>query len=78
MSSLLAVGSGLVSSVEQALQGAGITIGAVGLTEMEVPEKLTWGGQQQLSVHRLLGGQRVVDAMGADDRTLDWSGPYSG
>ena len=74
----LATGSGAASGVLQALAGPGITVGGVALTDMEVPEKLTWGGGQQLVVHRLLGGQRVVDALGPDDRTLDWSGLMRG
>ena len=73
-----AVLSGLVASTEQALAGPGITIGGVGLTEMEVPDKLTWGGTQMLAVHKLIGGQRVIDAMGQDDRTLDWGGLMRG
>lgn len=78
MAGTYAVVTGLLSTVEQALAGPGITIGGIGLSDMEVPEKLTWGGQQQLAVHRLIGGQRVIDAMGPDDRTLDWSGLLRG
>lgn len=76
--SFLAIGAGLVSSVEQALRGPGLTIGGIGLSEMEVPEKMTWGGQQQMVVHKIIGGQRVIDAMGTDDRTLEWSGLMRG
>lgn len=78
MSQFLAVSTGLVSSVQQATSGPGITIGGIGLSDMEVPEKLTWGGTQQLVVHRMLGGQRVIDAMGPDDRTLDFGGLIRG
>jgi hypothetical protein len=41
---------------------------------MEVPSQIVTGGAQRLSVHELVGGVRVVDAMGRSDRPLEWSG----
>jgi hypothetical protein len=42
----------------------------------EQPESIPFGGEQELVVHRLVGGMRVVDAMGADDMDLTWSGRF--
>ena len=53
-------------------QGAFVFSGA------EVPEKITFGGDQMLAVHKLVGGLRVVDAMGPDDHALSWSGWFLG
>lgn len=44
----------------------------------EAPEQIAFGGEQALLVHKLPGGDRVVDAMGPDDRDLSWSGRFRG
>ena len=44
----------------------------------EVPEKITIGGDQMLTTHKLVGGLRVVEAMGPDDHALSWSGWFLG
>lgn len=55
-----------------------ITLGGVSFESFEVPEALVFGGQHQTTVHRLPGGARVIDAMGPDDATIDWSGIFLG
>jgi len=45
---------------------------------LEVPAQIVTGGAQRLSVHELVGGVRVVDAMGRSDRPLEWSGMMLG
>jgi hypothetical protein len=44
----------------------------------EIPEGIEVGGIQQLVVHELIGGIRVVDAMGRRDNALEWSGWFMG
>lgn len=44
----------------------------------EVPEEIRFGGSQTLSVKRLIGGQKIIDAMGRDDLPLEWSGIFTG
>jgi len=57
--------------------GAGaVTLGSLTFREFEVPESIPWGGQQQTTVHKFPGGSRQIDAMGRDDRSLDWSGVF--
>ena len=56
----------------------GLMLGSVAFQAFEVPERLRFGGRQRLSVHILPGGGRVVDAMGADEGPLSWSGVFSG
>lgn len=44
----------------------------------EVPEHITVGGSHKLVIHSLVGGARVIDAMGRDDADLSWSGHFLG
>lgn len=44
----------------------------------EVPPEIPFGGEQQLVIHKLPGGRRVVDAMGRDDSQLEWRGIITG
>lgn len=39
---------------------------------------MPWGGKQQLAIHKQLGGQRVIDAMGPDPRPIEWHGLFFG
>ena len=57
---------------------ATITIGGISLSEWEIPERINFGGKQQVSVHKLLGGNRVVDTMGPDPDDVRWSGRFRG
>ncbi|QMV32417.1 hypothetical protein 8G_00023 [Ralstonia phage Hyacinthe] len=40
----------------------------------EIPESIPFGGTQRLARHDLVGGTRVVDAMGAFTEPINWSG----
>lgn len=52
--------------------------GIFNFSRYEVPEKIGFGGEQKLAVHELVGGVRVVDAMGRSDAPLEWSGLFQG
>lgn len=56
----------------------GLVLGPVAFGAFEVPERIRFGGRQRLAVHALPGGGRVVDAMGADEGPIQWSGVFSG
>ncbi len=45
-------------------------------TGAEVPEQIAFGGRQLLNTHKMIGGRRVVQAMGGDDAPLSWSGIF--
>lgn len=51
-----------------------VKLGDFVFTSYEVPERIAFGGEQRLAVHELVGGVRVVDAMGRSDMPLSWSG----
>jgi len=55
-----------------------LTLGQVTFQNFEIPESINFGGGQSLSVKKLIGGQRVVDAMGRDDDDISWSGLFQG
>lgn len=55
-----------------------LKLGEFEFDNLEIPEAMPFGGDQRLVVHRLVGGARVVDAMGREDRNLDWSGIFLG
>lgn len=51
-----------------------LILGSIIFEGFEIPEQIGLGGDHMLSVHKLLGGQRVIDKMGPDDRDIEWSG----
>ena len=53
-------------------------LGPVAFQGFEVPERISLGGKQQLAVHNLPGGGRVVDALGPEEAPMRWSGTFSG
>lgn len=57
----------------------GLTLGSVVFQGFEIPERINGlGGEQALVVHKLVGGARIIDAMGADDAAKSWSGRFRG
>jgi hypothetical protein len=61
-----------------AVMSSALVLGSVLFSSFEIPEQITFGGKQRLVVHALPGGGRVVDAMGAEDAPVRWSGIFSG
>lgn len=57
---------------------APVRIGSVTLTGMEVPSGVTFGGQQQIVIHRLPGGDRVIDLGGNDPNRIEMQGIFLG
>ncbi|QTD88735.1 hypothetical protein [Burkholderia anthina] len=55
-----------------------VQLGDFVFADTEIPERIPFGGRQALAVHELVGGQRVVDAMGAREDALEWSGTFRG
>lgn len=55
-----------------------VTLGSFQFSGFEIPTQLPFGGSQALSIHKLVGGDRVVDAMGRDYAPISWSGLFFG
>jgi hypothetical protein len=54
----------------------GVVLGDFVFAGFEVPEQITFGGKQAMTVHKLPGGERVVDLMGPDEGAIEWSGTF--
>jgi prophage DNA circulation protein len=68
-----------LAAVNALFGGYGIvTLGPVQFQGQEVPDVIQIGGGHSLKIHKLPGGQRVIDAMGRDDCPLTWSGVMFG
>lgn len=82
MSGALARALGAVSAVGNAFTlltgGSVVTLDSFAFQAFEVPERVKWGGDQKLAVHRFPGGARVIDAMGPDPHAIEWSGVMLG
>lgn len=55
-----------------------LQLGDVIFSGFEIPESIAFGGEQLLSVHQLVGGTRVIDAMGRSEAPVEWSGRFRG
>jgi hypothetical protein len=55
-----------------------VTLDDIAFAGFEVPESMPFGGGHSLSVKKLIGGKRVIDAMGADEDPIEWSGRFRG
>lgn len=51
-----------------------LTLGDFVFSESEIPERIPFGGEQAIVKHDLIGGGRILQAMGAFDTSLEWSG----
>jgi hypothetical protein len=64
--------------VDITVQQLAIQIGPVGLRDFEVPTAISFGGEQRVHVHRLYGGSRVVEPLGAEPATIRFEGVFTG
>ncbi|MGT2505667.1 hypothetical protein [Cupriavidus basilensis] len=55
-----------------------LKLGDITFQRNEIPESMPFGGEHALVVHRLVGGVKVVDAMGAFTGPIEWSGWFEG
>jgi hypothetical protein len=58
--------------------GAPMQIGSVTLDDWSTPELVTVGGTQNLVIHELPGGAKVIDTMGSFSKDLTWTGMMLG
>ena len=61
-----------------ALTGGIVVLDTMVLLDFEVPERISYGGQQQMTVHKMPGGGRVFDKMGPDPSPIQWQGIFLG
>jgi hypothetical protein len=70
----------VASALETLAFGAAgpVVLGSFAFQDFEVPESITLPVRQAVAVHRLIGGERVLDAMGADYGDVAWAGVMLG
>ncbi len=73
-----AFGLGLASALLVAVDQAPVVLGSVVFEGHEVPSRIGVGGAHAVTIHRLPGGGRIVDAMGVDDSAISWGGFFTG
>ena len=78
MSGFITTALGRASAISDVLFGdhGALVLGTVTFSAFELPEKMPWGGGQAHKVHKLPGGNRVIDTMGRDDHAISWSGTF--
>ena len=55
-----------------------LKLGDFTFTNMGIPNKIPLGGEQRLVIHELVGGTRIVDAMGKSFDPIKWTGLLMG
>lgn len=55
-----------------------VTLDGFEFRDFEVPERIPFGISHTLAKHKLIGGVKQVDSMGAFDEPLEWSGQFRG
>ncbi len=53
-----------------------LTLGDISFQDFEVPDGIRAGGSQAIDIKRYGGGLRTIDAFGADDDRICWSGYF--
>lgn len=56
----------------------GVLLGNIQFAEREVPDTIKFGAKQMLAVHKVMGGNRTIDAIGPDPEPISWSGLFLG
>lgn len=56
-----------------------LMLGDFAFARFEIPEQITFGGEQKLAVHELIGRKRrIIDSLGPADTALTWQGKFIG
>lgn len=55
-----------------------LTLGGITFDAYSTPSSIGAGGKQSMVVHKLPGGNRVVDTLGPDEDNITWKGEFFG
>lgn len=53
-----------------------LTLGGIAFDQFSTPSGFGAGGKQHLVIHKLPGGQRVIDTLGPDESDITWHGMF--
>lgn len=51
-----------------------LVLGGISFDQFSTPSSMGAGGKQQMVIHKLPGGARVIDTLGPDEADISWSG----
>jgi len=78
MSGFAASAGGALSALGQQSPQSGVQLGGISFSYFEVPEKMPFGGEQNIAAHKLPGGVKIVQAMGFFETDKSWIGAFWG
>jgi hypothetical protein len=55
-----------------------LTLGGISFDDFSTPREMMGGGRQAMVVHKLPGGNRVIDTLGPDEANVTWRGFFFG
>jgi hypothetical protein len=55
-----------------------LTLAGIAFDDFSTPSRMPAGGNQAMVVHKLPGGQRVIDTLGPDEADIAWDGQFFG
>ena len=55
-----------------------VKLGDFEFQHSEIPDEMPWGGSQEITKLVHIGGARTLQAMGRDDKDIEWKGLFSG
>jgi len=55
-----------------------VILGGVVFDGFAIPDKINFGGKQAIKIHKLIGGQRIVNPLGPDPDPITWSAKFRG
>lgn len=55
-----------------------LTLGGIAFDDFSTPNEMMGGGRQAMVVHKLPGGNRVIDTLGPDEANVVWHGHFFG
>ena len=58
--------------------GTFVSLGGFVFQDFEIPQQLNFGGHQKILEHNLIGGQRLLNAMGPTPFPIGWQGRFRG
>jgi len=67
-----------IGAITRGQESCAVSIGSITFSGMEVPSVLRVGGQQRLVLHKLPGGDRLIDVAGSDLNRIELAGTFTG
>ena len=55
-----------------------LVLGGIAFDDFSTPSSMMGGGKQQIVIHKLPGGRRILDILGPDEANIDWVGEFYG